>query len=105
MKTILTDPGTLYRDSRGRVWVVVSDEARTAAVAPLAPVRPAMAGDVEIRSGGAIRTSAVRLAVPAGDWIGCISEIERQLAIREAERVAETRRVVAKQAPLAGGIR
>ena len=53
---------------------------------------------------GAIRTSGVRLAVPRGDWIGCISEIERQLVIREAERVAETRRVVAKQAPLAGRV-
>ena len=101
MQTTLTDPGTLYRDPTGRVWCVLSSEAGTAAVAPLAPSRPAMAGDLELRSGGAIRTSGVRLAVPVGDWIGCISEIERQLAIREAERVAETRRVMAKQAPLA----
>lgn len=58
----------------------------------LAPFGPTMAGDVPRYSGSIIRTSGVRLAAPRDELIGCVSTIERELAIREAETMAAMRR-------------
>lgn len=88
---LLLHPGTIYETVTGQRWVVLSAEAGVAAMAPIVPQHPAKPGDVALHHGGAVRCSGVKVTVPKGRPVGCISEIERRIAVSEAEAIAATR--------------